>query len=78
MGRIAHHYHKVRGQGPYSNVLALEEELKKYIASLPPCYDLINPDMSFDEVRPYVPMHRFLVNIIILFHLTKAHRVASY
>ena len=61
MGRITRHFQQVHGHEPYSKVLALEEEIQKYIASLPPCYAITNPDTSYDETRPFVPVHRFLV-----------------
>ena len=69
MGRMAHHFQQVQGQGSYSEVLASEDELKNFISSLPPCFALTNPDTSFDESRPYVPVHRYLVSITSLLYI---------
>lgn len=63
MGRIAHHFQQVHGHEPYSNVLALEDELQNFISSLPSCYALTNPDTSMDGLQSFVPVHRFLVSI---------------
>jgi hypothetical protein len=78
-GRMAHFLQQAQGHDSYSNVLALEEELKMFISSLPPCYALTNPDTSFDKLRPYVPVHRFLVSIISLFYnsLLRPHGICS-
>ncbi|KAF8591511.1 hypothetical protein K439DRAFT_1650746 [Ramaria rubella] len=74
MGRIAHHFQQVQGHDPYSEVLALEEELNKFITSLPPCYSLTNPDTSFDDTRTYIPVHRFLLLTEVMFYRIGLHR----
>ncbi|KIJ56788.1 hypothetical protein M422DRAFT_150057 [Sphaerobolus stellatus SS14] len=74
VGRIARHFQHVNGHEPYSKVLALEEEIQKYIAALPPCYALANPDTSMDESRPFVPVHRFVLLAEIMFSRIGLHR----
>ncbi|KAF8486532.1 fungal-specific transcription factor domain-containing protein [Gautieria morchelliformis] len=73
-GRMTHYLQQVQGHDSYSNVLALEEELKMFISSLPPCYALADPDTSFDEIRPYVPVHRFLLLTEVMFYRIGLHR----
>ncbi|KAF5390558.1 hypothetical protein D9757_002751 [Collybiopsis confluens] len=73
IGRIVHHFQKVRAPSHYSEVCALDDEILRYVAALPPHYSL-SPDTSLDEEKPYVPVHRFLLITEILFVRTSLHR----
>ncbi|KAH9938163.1 uncharacterized protein B0H18DRAFT_949598 [Fomitopsis serialis] len=66
MGRMSHHFQQVRTAHHYSDVLALDDELLKFMQTLPPHY-AIEPDTSLDQSHPYIPIHRFLLVTEILF-----------
>ena len=57
----------------YAEVLALDDELSKFIQSLPPFYSL-DPDTSLDETHYYIPAHRYLLVTEILFVRVTLHR----
>lgn len=73
IGRIVHHFQQVRERSHYSEVVALDDELLKFITNLPPHYGLV-PDTSLDEGHPFVPVHRFLLLTEILFVRISLHR----
>ncbi|KAI0036765.1 hypothetical protein K488DRAFT_14739, partial [Vararia minispora EC-137] len=73
IGKIVHHYQQVRHNSHYSDVLALDEELLKFLHNLPPHYSM-NPDTSLDETLPFVPAHRCLLITEILFVRISLHR----
>lgn len=73
IGRIVHHFQKVRSVSHYSEVVALDDEILKFIMHLPPHYAL-EPDNSLDESSSFVPIHRFLLITEILFVRTSLHR----
>ncbi|KAK7470590.1 hypothetical protein VKT23_002014 [Stygiomarasmius scandens] len=73
IGRIVHHFQKVRTTSHYSEVVALDDELLKFVANLPPHYSL-DPDTSLDEKHSFIPVHRFLLITEILFVRTSLHR----
>lgn len=66
MGRVSHYFQQVRGAHHYSDVLALDDELLKFMQTLPPHF-AIEPDTSLDQSHPYIPIHRFLLVTEILF-----------
>ncbi|KAL0574671.1 hypothetical protein V5O48_007287 [Marasmius crinis-equi] len=72
IGRIVHHFQKVR-PSHYSEVVLLDEELEKFMTNLPPHYSL-EPDTSLDEKHPFIPVHRFLLITETLFVRTSLHR----
>ncbi|KZS97957.1 hypothetical protein SISNIDRAFT_436686 [Sistotremastrum niveocremeum HHB9708] len=73
IGAIAHHFHRIRNHSPYSEVLALDDDLQRFLATLPPHFAL-NPDKSLDESHPYIPIHRFNVLTEVLFVRMSLHR----
>lgn len=73
IGAIAHHFHRVRNHSPYSEVLALDDDLQRFLTTLPPHFSL-NPDRSLDESHPYLPVHRFNVLTEIFFVRMSLHR----
>lgn len=72
MGHIAHHFQRVRHHSHYSEVLALDEELQRFINTLPPHY-AVEPDTSLDVQFPYVPVHRFLIVTEVFFIRISLH-----
>lgn len=66
MGRVSHYFQQVRSAHYYSDVLALDDELLKFMQTLPPHF-AIEPDTSLDQSHPYIPIHRFLLVTEILF-----------
>lgn len=73
IGRMVHHFQKVRSTSHYSEVAALDDELLKFIKNLPPHFAL-EPDRSLDDSMPYIPVHRFLLITESLFVRTSLHR----
>ncbi|KAK7695857.1 hypothetical protein QCA50_000495 [Cerrena zonata] len=73
MGRMVHHFQKVNSPSHYSDVLALDDELLRFMNSLPPHFSL-EPDTSLDEKLPYVHAHRFLLVTEILYVRCNLHR----
>ncbi|KAF8639847.1 hypothetical protein AX17_001102 [Amanita inopinata Kibby_2008] len=73
MGRIVHHFQRVRERSHYSEVIALDEELLNFANNLPPHFTL-NPDRSLDETSRYIPVHRFLLITEIMFVRIGLHR----
>ncbi|KAJ3513267.1 hypothetical protein NLJ89_g3042 [Agrocybe chaxingu] len=73
IGRMVHHFQQVREKSHYSEVLALDDELIKFINNLPIHYSL-QPDTSLDHTSTYVPVHRFLLITEILFVRISLHR----
>ncbi|KAF9268017.1 hypothetical protein L218DRAFT_954410 [Marasmius fiardii PR-910] len=72
IGRIVHHFQKVR-PSHYSEVAMLDDELIKFMTNLPPHYSL-EPDTSLDEKYPFIPVHRHLLITETLFVRTSLHR----
>jgi hypothetical protein len=73
IGRIVHHFQQVREKSHYSEVVALDDELLKFVTRLPPHFAL-QPDKSLDETSNYIPVHRFLLITEILFVRISLHR----
>lgn len=73
IGRIVHHFQQVRERSHYSEAIALDDELLKFITNLPPHFAL-DPDKSLDETSKYIPVHRFLLITEILFVRISLHR----
>lgn len=60
-GRIVEHFQNLSSPRQYSSVIQLDQDLQNFIAELPSPYRteaMGNSDRSFDEICPYVPLHR--------------------
>ncbi|KAI0921138.1 hypothetical protein AcV5_001168 [Taiwanofungus camphoratus] len=66
MGRMSHHFQKVKSPSHYSDVVALDDELLRFMQTLPRHY-AVDPDTSLDQSHSFVPVHRFLLVTEILF-----------
>ncbi|KAF8558765.1 hypothetical protein OG21DRAFT_1474614 [Imleria badia] len=73
IGRMVHHYQKVNTPSHYSDVLALDDDLLKFVSTLPPHF-AFEPDTSLDENMRFLPVHRFLLITEILFVRISLHR----
>jgi hypothetical protein len=73
IGRIVHHYQQVRTTSHYSDVLALDDDLLKFINNLPPHFSL-DPDTSLDNSMKFIPVHRFILLTELLFIRISLHR----
>jgi len=74
IGRMVHHFQKVRHTShQYADVLALDDELQRFIDTLPRHF-AFNPDKSLDAIQDYIPVHRFLLTTEILFVRISLHR----
>ncbi|KAF8913948.1 fungal-specific transcription factor domain-containing protein [Gymnopilus junonius] len=73
IGRMVHHFQQVRERSHYSEVLALDDDLLKFMNHLPPHYSL-QPDTSLDHMHTYIPAHRYLLVTEILFVRISLHR----
>ena len=73
MGRMVHHFQKVNSPSHYSEVIALDDELLRFMNSLPPHFSL-EPDTSLDHKYPFIHAHRFLLVTEILYVRCNLHR----
>lgn len=73
IGRIVHHFQQVKERSQFSEVNALDDELQKFMDTLPPHFSL-QPDTTLDTSHPYIPIHRFLLITEILFVRISLHR----
>lgn len=73
IGRMVHHFQKVNTPSHYSDVLALDEDLLRFVSTLPPHFSF-EPDTSLDENMRFIPVHRFLLITEILFVRISLHR----
>lgn len=73
IGRIVHHFQVIRAHRHYSEVIALDDELQRFIDNLPPHFSM-QPDTSLDKTEEYIPLHRYLLITEILFVRISLHR----
>ncbi|KAL5488211.1 hypothetical protein ACEPAI_6319 [Sanghuangporus weigelae] len=75
IGKMVHYFQRVRIQNHYSEVLALDDDLQKFIDTLPPHFSF-NPDTSLDHLEEYsyIPVHRYLLTTEIHFVRISLHR----
>ncbi|KAG8928915.1 hypothetical protein FRC02_006220 [Tulasnella sp. 418] len=66
VGHIVHHFQQIRPHTHYSEVLQLDDKLMSFLNTLPPHYSL-EPDTSLDEVKSFIPVHRFLIITEVFF-----------
>lgn len=65
-GKIAEHFQDLSRPRSYSDVEKLDEELEAFKASLPAPYkaqESQGRDKSFDNVCPWLPLHRYLISV---------------
>ncbi|KAG1779359.1 hypothetical protein EV702DRAFT_1178491 [Suillus placidus] len=63
---------KVKSPSHYSDVLALDDDLLKFVSNLPPHFSL-DPDTSLDKTKQFIPVHRFLLITEVLFVCVGLH-----
>ncbi|KAH7105550.1 hypothetical protein BKA62DRAFT_690074 [Auriculariales sp. MPI-PUGE-AT-0066] len=73
IGLVVHHFQQVKKPSHYSEVLALDEEICRFISSLPPHFAL-EPDTSLDAAYEFIPIHRFIILTEIFFVRIALHR----
>ena len=73
IGRIVHHFQQVRQHSHYSDVLAMDDDILRFLDSLPPHFSM-NFDTSLDDSLPYLPAHRFLLLTEVFFIRISLHR----
>jgi hypothetical protein len=73
IGRMVHHFQKIRVTSHYSEVTTVDDELLRFIQTLPPHFSL-DPDRSLDNTLTYIPVHRFLLITEIMFVRISLHR----
>lgn len=73
IGRIVHHFQQVRQHSHYSDVLAIDEDILRFLDNLPPHFSM-NFDTSLDDSLPYLPAHRFLLLTEVFFIRISLHR----
>lgn len=59
---------------PYNVILQLDEELLKFKATLPPCFQLDNPDLTHDSALTYLSTHRYFLSTEFYFVRITLHR----
>ncbi|KAI9508928.1 hypothetical protein F5148DRAFT_997334 [Russula earlei] len=73
IGRIVHHFQQVRQHSHYSDVLAIDDDILRFLDNLPPHFSL-HFDASLDDSHPYLPAHRFLLLTEVFFIRISLHR----
>ncbi|KAN0131329.1 Fungal specific transcription factor domain containing protein [Lactarius tabidus] len=73
IGRIVHHFQQVRQHSHYSDVLAIDDDVLRFLDTLPPHFCL-NYDTSLDDKLPYIPAHRYLLLTEVFFIRISLHR----
>jgi hypothetical protein len=73
IGRIVHHFQQVRQHSHYSDVLAIDDDVLRFLDTLPPHFSL-NYDTSLDDTHPYLPAHRYLLLTEVFFIRISLHR----
>lgn len=73
MGRMSDFFQNVHSPRHYSELIALDDELRKWEHNLPPYYSL-DPDSSLDQSHSYIPLQRFLLVTEFLFVRISLHR----
>lgn len=73
IGHIVHHFQQVRQHSHYSDVLAIDDDILRFLDNLPPHFSM-NFDTSLDDSHPYLPAHRFLLLTEVLFIRMSLHR----
>lgn len=73
IGRIVHHFQQVRQHSHYSDVLAIDDDILRFLDTLPPHFCL-NYDTSLDDTFPYIPAHRYLLLTEVFFIRISLHR----
>ena len=73
IGRIVHHFQQVRQHSHYSDVLAIDDDILRFLDTLPPQFCL-NYDTSLDDTLPYLSAHRYLLLTEVFFIRISLHR----
>ena len=73
MGRIVHHFQQVRQHSHYSDVLAIDDDILRFLDNLPPHFSL-KYDTSLDDTLPYLPAHRYLLLTEVYYIRISLHR----
>lgn len=74
IGHIVHHFQRVRSHSHYNDVVMLDEELLRFMKTLPRHYAVDDADTSLDETHPYIPVHRFIIITEVFFVRISLHR----
>ncbi|MCO5585337.1 hypothetical protein L7F22_039270 [Adiantum nelumboides] len=79
IGRIVEHFQDLSKPRNYADVLQLDADLQLFYASLPgfylyPALRGEEADRSFDDVCPWLPIHRYLINIEYHYVRNALHR----
>lgn len=79
IGRIVEHFQDLSKPRNYADVLQIDADLQRFYAALPgfylyPALRGDDADRSFDQVCPWLPIHRYLVNIEYHYVRNALHR----
>ncbi|KII95134.1 hypothetical protein PLICRDRAFT_33967 [Plicaturopsis crispa FD-325 SS-3] len=73
IGRMVHHFQQTRTPSHYSDVLALDDDILRFVSKMPSHF-AFEPDTSLDESHRFLVVHRFLLITEILFIRISLHR----
>jgi hypothetical protein len=76
--RIAQHIGDTLDLGELSaeQILSVEAECERFIAELPPIFDMTAPDLSYDQDHPYYAFQRYQLHAVI--YMTRVHLYKPY
>ncbi|KAE8198404.1 hypothetical protein CF336_g1701 [Tilletia laevis] len=73
-GRIVEHFQNLEKARQYSDVMSIDADLRKIRDTLPGPYRHTDADTSYDSICPWLPLHRYLLNIEIFYFRITLHR----
>ncbi|KAE8207227.1 hypothetical protein CF327_g7390 [Tilletia walkeri] len=73
-GRIVEHFQNLEKARQYSDVMSIDQDLRKIRDTLPGPYRHTDADTSYDAICPWLPLHRYLLNIEIFYFRITLHR----
>ncbi|CEH11808.1 transcription factor [Ceraceosorus bombacis] len=76
-GRVVEHFQNLSRPRNYADVTAIDSDLQRFVDALPPAYRCEpqgGTDRSFDELCPWLPLHRYLINVEQLYIRITLHR----
>lgn len=78
-GRVVEHFQDLSKPRDYADVLGIDHDLQLFYSAIPPPYLLKalrgeQADRSFDDICPWLPIHRYLLNLEYHYVRTTLHR----
>ncbi|KAL9940280.1 hypothetical protein V8E36_000985 [Tilletia maclaganii] len=73
-GRIVEHFQNLEKARQYADVMQIDQDLRTFGDNLPGPYRHTDTDTQYDSICPWLPLHRYLLNIEIFYFRITLHR----